>query len=405
MQALQSAALALTCAIAASTASAEITVGVSLGTTGAGASVGVMHRNALQLAPKTLGGEQVRYIILDDGSKEDNAAKNAAKLTEEDKVDALIGSSLTGSTFRMVVEAEKAKTPLLAPTPPIAPRGAPGTVGGSWAFVVPQSMDLMMSAVAQHMSGRGIKNPAFIGYADNFGDQVYKAMLSRGFNFSTRIKFRRDGGGVIELGTEGGPGGMWTAEIPRGRGGELEPVSLKGLNSYAPDAVVVALTGAFQGKAQIRLAEDEFNGPIYHSQFGVSRAFLQIAKKAAQGAIAPTSPLIVAEDLPSDYPTKAVSLDFVKRYESTFGSGSRNVFAGYTYDSILLLDAAAAVALKQARPGTPEFRAALRDALENAKNIVGTHGIYNMTPSNHNGLDERARVLVHVVDEEWRLMK
>ena len=113
----------------------------------------------------------------------------------------------------------------------------------------------------------------------------------------------------------------------------------------------------------------------------------------------------MAEELPADFPTKAVSLDFTKRYEAAFGAGSRNAFAGYSYDGVLLLDAAAAVALKKARPGTPEFRTALRDALENVKNVVGTHGVYSMAPTNHNGLDERARVLVQVVNGEWRLLK
>ena len=115
--------------------------------------------------------------------------------------------------------------------------------------------------------------------------------------------------------------------------------------------------------------------------------------------------MIVAEELPADFPTKAVSLDFVKRYEAAFGAASRNAFAGYSYDGVLLLDAAAAVALKKAKPGTAEFREALRDALEGLKNINGTHGVYNMTPANHNGEDERARVLVQVTNGEWRLLK
>jgi branched-chain amino acid transport system substrate-binding protein len=113
----------------------------------------------------------------------------------------------------------------------------------------------------------------------------------------------------------------------------------------------------------------------------------------------------VAEELSPSFPTKAVSLDFVKRYEAAFGAGSRNAFAGYSYDGVLVLDAAVAVALKKAKPGTPEFRAALRDALENVKNVVGTHGVYNMSAANHNGLDDRARVLVQVVNGEWRLLK
>jgi branched-chain amino acid transport system substrate-binding protein len=177
------------------------------------------------------------------------------------------------------------------------------------------------------------------------------------------------------------------------------------ITAAAPDAVVVGGSGSPAATPQIAFAERGFKGPIYHNHGTVNLAFIQTGKKAAEGAIAPTGALIVAEELPADFPTKAVSLDFVKRYEAAFGAGSRNAFAGYTYDGVLLLDAAAGVALKKAKPGTPEFRAALRDALENVKNVVGTHGVYNLTPTNHNGLDERARVLVQVVNGEWRLLK
>ena len=148
----------------------------------------------------------------------------------------------------------------------------------------------------------------------------------------------------------------------------------------APDAVVVGGSGSPAATPQIALVEQGYKGPIYHNHGTVNLPFIQTGKKAAEGAIAPTGALIVAEELPADFPTKAVSLDFVKRYEAAFGAGSRNAFAGYTYDGVLLLDAAAAVALKKAKPGTPEFREALRDALENLKNVVGTHGVYNMTP-------------------------
>lgn len=173
----------------------------------------------------------------------------------------------------------------------------------------------------------------------------------------------------------------------------------------APDAVVAGASGSPAATPQIGLVDRGYKGPIYHNHGTVNLAFIQTAKKAAEGAIAPTGALIVAEELPAHFPTKAVSLDFVKRYEAAFGPGSRNAFAGYSYDGMLVLDAAAGVALKKARPGTAEFRAALRDALEHVSNVVGTHGVYNMTPANHNGLDERARVLVHVVDGQWRLLK
>lgn len=360
-------------------AHAEITIGVSLGTTGPGASLGVPYKNAFQLVPKTLGGEPVRYIILDDESKPDNAAKNARKLTSEDKVDALMGSNGVPSGVAIAQVAAETKTPLVAltPLPPLAPERA------NWSFIVPQPTELMMGAVAQHMKSKGIRSAAFIGFSDSWGDLVHNAISGlapgAGFKVVTNERYGRADTSVA--------------------GQVLKIIAAN------PDAVVVGGSGSPAATPQIALAERNYKGPVYHNHGTVNLAFIQTAKKAAEGAIAPTGALIVAEELPADYPTKAVSSDFVKRYETTFGAHSRNAFAGYTYDGVLLLDAAAAQALKKARPGTPEFRAALRDALENVKNVVGTHGVYSMSPSNHNGLDERARVLVQVVNGEWRLMK
>ena len=376
---LRVAALALSCALAAAAAQAEIVIGVSLGTTGPGASLGIPYKNAFQLVPKTLGGEPVRYVILDDESKPDNAAKNARKFVSEDKVDAMMGSNGVPSAVAMAQVAGEAKTPLIAltPMPSLPPERQ------HWTFVVPQPTELMMSAVAQDMKRRGVKTVGYIGFSDTWGDLVYNAMTALapqyGFKIVTNERF--------------------------GRGDTSVAGQVLKIIAAAPDAVVVGGSGAPAATPQIALIERGYKGPIYHNHGTVNLAFIQTAKKAAEGAIAPTGALIVAEELPADFPTKAVSLDFVTRYEKTFGADSRNAFAGYTYDGVLLLDAAAKTALGKAKPGTPEFRSALRDALENVQNVVGTHGVYSMSPGNHNGLDERARVLVHVVGGEWKLIK
>ncbi|MFO1223349.1 MAG: ABC transporter substrate-binding protein [Burkholderiaceae bacterium] len=365
--------------LGAGAANAEITIGVSLGLTGPGASLGIPYRNAFQLVPKTLGGEPVRYVVIDDESKPDNAARIARKFVTEDKVDAMMGSTGVPSAVAMAQVAAEARTPLisLTPLPPLAPDRH------RWTMVVPQPTELMMSAVAQHMKAHGIKTAGFIGFSDTWGDLVYNAITSlstaNGFKIVTNERFGRADTSVA--------------------GQVLKIIAV------APSAVVVGASGSPAATPQIALVERGFKGPIYHNHGTVNLAFIQTAKKAAEGAIAPTGALIVAEDLPADFPNKAVALDFVKRYEATFGADTRNAFAGYTYDGVLLLDAAAGVALKKAKPGTPEFREALREALENVKNVVGTHGVYNLSPTNHNGLDERARVLVHVVNGEWRLLK
>ncbi len=366
--------LAALCGIA----HAEIVVGVSLGITGPGASLGVHYRNAFQLMGKTLGGVPVRYVILDDGSDPTNAAKNARKLISEDKADVLLGSNGVPSAVQMAQAAAEAKIPMLVMTPALLT----GEVL-HWSFVVPQPTELMMSAVSQQLKAHGVKTVGYIGFSDVWGDLVYKAIQSQaaqyGYKIVTDERYARADTSV-------------TGQVLR-------------LMSKNPDAVIVGGSGTGAALPHVALVERGYKKTIYHNHGTVNAEFIKVGGKAVEGAVAPTGPLVVPEELPDSYPTKKVSLDFTKRYEAAFGAGTRNAFAGYSYDGYLLLQAAVPAALKKGKPGTPQFRAALRDALENVKNVVGTHGVYNMSPKNHNGLDERARVLVEVRNGAWHVLK
>lgn len=372
------AAVVAATALGAAVAHAEVTVGVTLGATGPGASLGIHYKNAFQLMPKTLGGEPVKYIILEDGSDATNAGKNARKLITEDKVDVIMGSNGVPSSLQIAQVAFETKTPYLCLTPISLPPEK-----YHWTFVVPQPTELMMGAVAEHMKAHGVKTVGFIGFSDGWGDLMYKATnhhaAAYGYKVVTDERYARADTSV-------------TGQV-------LKILAAK------PDAVVVGGSGTGGALPHVALVERGYKGTIYHNHGTVNAEFIKVGGKAVEGAIAPTGPLIVPEELPADYPTKAVSSDFTKRYEDAFGAGKRNAFAGYSYDAVLILDAAAPVALKKAKPGTPEFRAALRDALEGVKNVVGSHGVYNMTATNHNGEDERARVLVIVESGTWQLLK
>lgn len=371
--------LSLAAAFAASSANAEVTIGVSLGATGPGASLGVHYKNAFTLLPKTLGGEPVKYIILEDGSDPTNAAKNARKLVTEDHVDALMGSNGVPSALQMIQVAAEAKTPMIALTPVSAL--TPDKL--HWTFVVPQPTELMIGAIADHMKAHKVKTVGYIGFSDSWGDLVLKALEfhapTSGFKVVTNERYARADTSV-------------TGQVLK-------------IMAANPDVVVVGGSGTGGALPHVALVEHGYKGQIYHNHGTVNAEFIKVGGPKVEGAIAVTGPLIVPEELPASYPTKAVSTDFTKRYEAAFGAGSRNAFAGYSYDGVALLNAAVPVAIKKAKPGTPEFREALRAALENVKNVVGTHGVYNMTPANHNGVDERARVLVHVDKGTWRLLK
>jgi len=364
-------------ALAATGALADITVGVSIAFTGAQASLGVHYKNAFDLMPRTLGGEPVKFIILDNAGDATNAAKNGRKLVTEDKVDVLMGSNGVPQTLALAQIATESHTPLLTLSPVSLP---PESV--FWTFIVPQPTELMMDAVAKDMKKHNIKTVAYIGFSDGWGDIVLKATESHaaaaGYKIITNERYARTDTSV-------------TGQVLK-------------IIAANPDAVMVGGSGTAGALPQIALRERGYKGPIYHNHGTVNAEFIKIGGKSVEGAIAPTGPVVVADELPAGYATKALGQDFMNRYEATFHLG-RNAFAAYSYDAVLLVDAAVPVALKKARPGTPEFRAALRDALENVKGVVGTHAVYTMTPANHNGMDDRARVLVEVKDGQWRLMK
>ena len=368
----------LSIAFAGAAVAQEVTIGLTMGATGPGASLGIHYKNAFQLMPKTIGGQPVRFIILEDKTDATEAAKNARKLITEDKVDAFMGSVAVPSTTQLAQIANELKTPHMALSPVALP---PDKL--QWSFVVPQPTTLMMSAIVDHMKAHGIKTVGYIGFSDSWGDIVYKSLEElagpAGIKIVTNERYARADTSV-------------TGQVLK-------------IMAADPDAVVVGGSGTGGALPHLALVERGFKKQIYHNHGTVNREFIKVGGKSVEGAIAVTGALIVPEDLPADNPVKKVALDFTTRYEQTFGPGTRNAFAGYSYDAFLLLDAAVPVAIKKAKPGTQEFRQALHDALENVKNVIGTHGVYNMTPTDHTGLDQRARVLVQVVNGEWRLMK
>ena len=366
--------------LSAAAVAQDITVGISMGATGSTASLGIHYQNAFQLFPKTLGGHAVRYIVLEDGSDPTVAAQNARKLTSENHVDALIGDVSVPSTTQMAMIANETKTPLIA-IAPVAATLPPEK--WQWVFGGTQPIPLLLGAIVEHMKSKGVKTVGFIGYTDSWGDLVLSSLKLHaepaGIKIVTDERYARADTSV-------------TGQV------------IKVLAAH-PDAVMVGGSGTAAALPQIGLIERGYKGQIYQAPSAANREFIKVGGKAVEGAIAATGPIVAAEELPDGNPIKPVATAFNARYEAMFGTGTRNIFSGYSYDAYLMLNAAVPAALAKAKPGTPEFRAALRDALENVRGLVGTHGIYNITPSNHNGMDERARALIRVENGAWHLLK
>jgi len=358
------------------TALADIVIAVPLSISGPGSSVGTPNRNATTLWPAEIAGEKLKVIVQDDRSDPTEASTVARRMIEEDQVDVIVGGSLVPVSLAISAVANEKKTPflMLSPTPWQADRDP-------WSFNLPQSVPLMASAVFDDMKKKGIKRIGFIGFSDSWGDQWLAAL--KGFADKNAIQ-------------------LVDAERYGRADTSVQGQVLKLLSSQ-PDAILVGGTSTAAALPQLELREVGFVGPIYHTHGAVGAPFLKIAGEAADGALAPSGPALLAEDLPPGSPVAKPAHDFVAAYEGKFGAGTRTPFAAHGYDAAILLGQAIPVALKTARPGTPEFRAALRAALEGLHDVAATQGVYSFSPTDHLGLDDRARILVVVKDGKWHL--
>ena len=367
----------LALAVAALPVRAEITVGVVVSATGAAASQGIPEKNLIALLPPRLAGESVKYIVLDDATDPTLALKDARKLTLENQVDVLLAASSTPTALAIAQVALETRTPHISMAPL-----APSAEQQPWVFIVPQSANLMIDAVLEHMQANGVKSVGYIGYSAAWGDLVYQSLTAMADKYGIKVlnneRYERTDSSVV-------------AQV-------LKSIALK------PDAMLIGATGTAAALPHLTLLERGYKGKIYHTHGVVNDDFLRVGAKGVEGALAPIGPVVVYKDLADGDPIKKVSADFVALYSKAHGTGPVNAFATWAYDAYLLLEKASTEALKKARPGTAEFRAALRNALENnTAGLVGTNGIYNISAKDHNGLDKRARVMVRVVNADWRL--
>ncbi|MBU9613676.1 ABC transporter substrate-binding protein [Burkholderia multivorans] len=376
MEALLAAGLAC----AAAMASAQVKIGVTLSATGPAASLGIPEKNTIALLPKEIAGKSVQYIVLDDASDTSRAVQNVRKLIDEDHVDAIIGSSVTPNSLAMLDPVSQAKTPtisLAASAQIISPMDAKR----AWMFKVPQNDQLMADAIAGYMAKHGVKTVGFIGFADAYGDSWYNtfsaAAQKNGIKIVSNERYNRTDASVM---------------------GQV--LKLVGSN---PDAVLIAGSGTPAALPAKTLKERGYKGKVYQTHGVANNDFLRVCGKDCDGELLPAGPVLVTDQLPDSNPVKKPALAYKAAYEKAYGAGSLSTFGGHAWDAGLLLQRAIPDALKKGQPGTEAFREALRASLESVKDLPVSHGVINMTPTDHNGFDSRARVMVQIVDGKWKL--
>ena len=359
---------------------AQVRIGLLVSATGPTAAIGVPQKNTGDILPRRIGDATVEYFQLEDGADSTRAVQNARKLLLEHNVDAVIGPSTTPAALAILDIVAEGKVPLLA------------TVGSSnvvepldakrrWVFKTTQNDDLIASALIRHMKSAGVRTLGFIGFNDPYGENWHRVLVpmagKEGIRVVANERYARTDQSVT--------------------GQSLKLIAAK------PDAMFIAAVGGPAVLPQATLRDHGWKGPVYQTHAIATQDFITLGRDKVEGTVFAAGPMLVIDDIPAANPTRGVALGYIAAYERRFGSRPAT-FGANVWDGWLLLERAIPVALKSAKPGTEAFRAALRDALEGSREVVGTQGVFNMSGSDHNGMDERARVVVVVRDGRFRLL-
>jgi branched-chain amino acid transport system substrate-binding protein len=362
----------------ASAQTGEITIGITITTTGPAAALGIPERNALEFVPKEIAGVPLKVTVLDDGGDPSNATTNARRFITESKADIIMGSSTTPPTNAVSDVANEAGVPHfgLAPFALTPPRA-------KWSVAMPQPVPIMGKVVYEHMKAHNVKTVGYIGYSDSYGDLWFNDFKNQGVPMGMTVvdeeRFAR-------------PDTSVTGQVLK-------------LVAANPDAILVGASGTAAALPQTELRERGYKGLVYQTHGAASMDFIRIAGKAAEGVIMVSGPVMDPEDQPDEAQTKKPGLALVKAYEGKYGPNSRSQFAGHSYDAFLVLERIIPVALKTAKPGTVEFREAIRQALLTEREIAASQGVYNFTEKDRYGLDDRSRILLTVKDGKYTLAK
>ena len=359
---------------------AQVRIGLMVSSTGPTSAIGIPQKNTGDLLPRKIGNLAVEYIQLDDGGDTTRAVQNAKKLLQEHNIDALIGPSTTPNALAILDLIAEAKVPMMA-TVGTSSVVEPLDAKRRWVYKTTQNDDLIAAALIKHMNRNGVKTVGFIGFNDPYGENWLKVF-----------------GGLAEK------AGLKMAAIERyNRTDQSVTGQALKVMSSKPDAVLVAGVGGPGVLPQTTLRDQGYKGPIYQTHGVATDDFIRLGKEKVEGTILAAGPMLVIDEIPASNPIRKVALDYIGAYEKQFGHKPAT-FGANTWDAGLILQRAIPAAAKNARPGTEAFRVALREAIEHEREVVGCQGVFNMSPTNHNGMDERARVLVTVKDGKFRLL-
>ncbi len=374
----KTAAIAAFCTLAqVGAASAEVKVGIVQSLSGSASAQGISLVQAAKLAiPDVIGDEKVAIIVLDDATDPAIATRNAKKLIEEENVDVIYGASITPSSIAVAQVATAAGVPLVA--------NAPVNLGGdrnTLIFNVPPPPVKWIIPAVEDMRRRGVKTVGFLGFSDAWGDISFDALKAHaekgGYKIVADERYARADTSV-------------TGQVLR-------------LMAAKPDAIFLGVAGTPGVLGNVSIVERGYRGPIYNGVGIFNQTFVTLGGARLEGIYATIGAVGLGQKLPDSDARKPVVMDFIKKYEAKYGSGTADALTGFGYDAGLVTAKAIEAALKSgAKSGTPKFRQAIADGMRSFKDFAGVHSIYNFSdPSWPWGVGDDAAFLVKIEKGKW----
>lgn len=363
---------------------AQVKIGVITSATGSMSAIGRAQENAASLLPRRAGELTIDYIVYDDASDVAQTQALFRKIITTHRVDAIIGPTGSPGALAVIPLVAEAGVPLLAPIGTAAVI-LPMDEQKRWVFKPTPNDELVVATLLDHMKKTGVRSVALMAFDDAYGERW-----------------------IAEFSARAPQAGLRIAATERFRADAPADAATSRLLAARSDAVLIVGTGISALAPHVALFDQGYKGAIYHTHGATSREFIRLGAKKVAGALMAASPLLVAlHEIPDSNPSKAVAQGYATAYERRHGAkATGNGNGASVYDSGLLLHKAIAQVAQvapSAKPGTAEFRAALRDALERTRDFAGTQGLFNMSPADHSGLDKRSRVMLVIHDHTWKL--
>jgi len=370
--------LALAAACAAAAAQADITIGVSIPLTGPTSALGIPSKAGIALWPTSIAGEKLNVIVLDDATDPTVAVKNARRFITEDKVDLIVGSAATPLAAAMSDVAAEGQTVQLMLSPVNLPPGK-----GAWSFRMPQSTAVMAIPIVEHWKKTGVKTYGFLGYSDAYGEawlaDIQPLAEKAGIKLIATERFARPDTSVT--------------------GQALKLVSAN------PDAILIVASGSGAAMPHKGLVERGYpKAKLYQTHGAATMDLIRVGGADVEGSYVSSGPAVVAEKLPAGNASKALGMKYKEEFEKANGKGSANQFGAHAFDVVLVLNKAVPMALAKAKPGTPQFRAALKEAFETMGRTPVSQGVLNWTATDHFGYTPETGVLLKVANGDWQVV-